>query len=479
MTAWVAGVQLRHDLRAYARPRDGVVIRKLAVLGASGDLTGRYLLPAVARLQEAGALPGGFRMVGVSRDDWDDEAFRAHAAQRLDTHAPDVPGAVRDELCRALRFVRGDVTEPAALRRVLDRPDEPAVVYLALPNTVFTPTLHALDEAGLPPGSRLAIEKPFGDGLRDARALNALIAEMLEEEAVFRVDHFLAKQTVLNVLGLRFANRVFEPVWNALHVERVDLVWDETLGLEGRAGYYDRAGALRDMLQNHLLQLLSLIAMEPPTGLDERALRDRKVDLLRAVRTPSREEAAATSRRARYAAGRVGDRELPAYADEPGVDPDRGTETYAELTLHVDNWRWSGVPFRLRTGKALAHDRREIVVRFRPVPHLPFADEAEPDVLRLSLDPDAIALAVNLNGAGDPFDLEREALAVDLANQDLPPYSRLLREILEGEAALSVRGDEAEEAWRIVEPVLDAWARDEVPLTEYPRGSAGPSRLPA
>ena len=303
-----------------------------------------------------------------------------------------------------------------------------------------------------------------------------LIGEVVREDAVFRIDHFLAEQTVLNLLGLRFANRVFEPVWNSLHVERVDIVWDETVGLEGRAGYYDHAGALRDMVQNHLLQLLSLVAMEPPTHLGERALRDRKVDVLRAVRTPSWEEIVRGTRRGRYVAGHIGDRELPDYAAEPGVDAGRRTETYAAVTLFVDNWRWSGVPFRLRSGKALGADRREIVLHFRPVPHLPFASGAEPDVLQLTLDPDAIALAVNLNGAGDPFVLKREELALDLARHDLPPYSLLLLEILNGQAALSVRGDEAEESWRIVEPIIAAWTADAVPLEDYAAGSALPAR---
>jgi glucose-6-phosphate 1-dehydrogenase len=264
-------------------------------------------------------------------------------------------------------------------------------------------------------------------------------------------------------------------VWNAQHVARVEIVFDETLGLEGRAGYYDRAGALRDMVQNHLLQLLSLVAMEPPASLGERDLRDRERDVLRAVRTPQRDEAAATTVRARYTAGRVGDRELPAYVDEEGVDPTRGTETLAEVRLHVDNWRWAGVPFVLRSGKALSRDRRCISVTFRPVPHLPFDDRpVGPDVLRLNLNPDRIAVEVNLNGAGDPFDLERAALSAEFTPQELPPYSQVLAAVLSGDPTLSIRGDEAEECWRIIEPVLEAWAAGAVPLREYPAGSDGP-----
>ena len=446
------------------------MIRSLVVLGASGDLTARYLLPAVARLQSAGRLPSGFTVTGLAREDWDDEAFRAHAERRLAVHAPDVDEDVRRRLCANLRYQRGDVTDSGSLAPLVAQADGPVVVYLALPPGLFAGTLRGLAAAGVPEGSRLVVEKPFGDGLADARRLNELVHSAFPEHAVFRVDHFLAKQTVLNILGLRFANRIFEPVWNSLHVERVDIVWDETLALEGRAGYYDKAGALRDMLQNHLLQLLALVAMEPPTSLDERALRDRKVDLLRAVHAPSRADIVHGSRRARYTAGKG----HPAYIHEPGVDSNRGTETCAELTLTVDNWRWSGVPFRLRSGKALGRDRREITVRFRPVPHLPFADDTEPDVLRLTLDPDSISLAINLNGAGDWFDLEREELTARLTTQQLPPYSVLLLEVLAGDPTLSIRADEAEECWRIVDPVLAAWAEDAVPLEEYPAGSSGP-----
>jgi glucose-6-phosphate 1-dehydrogenase len=228
------------------------------------------------------------------------------------------------------------------------------------------------------------------------------------------------------------------------------------------------------MVQNHLLQLLAIVAMEPPLAVDAHSLPARKADVLRAVQPPA--DVRTGSVRGRYTAGTAAGRALPRYADEEGVDPARQTETYAEVTVTVDNWRWAGVPFRLRTGKALGADRQEIVVRFRPVPHLPFLDaEPEPDVLRLSLSPDAIALEVNLNGAGDPFDLEREVLAARLAPHDLPAYGLLLRELLDGDTTLSISDVEAEESWRIVGPVLAAWAAGEVPLLDYPAGSAGPA----
>ncbi|SHN78678.1 glucose-6-phosphate 1-dehydrogenase [Geodermatophilus obscurus] len=448
--------------------------RSFVVLGGTGDLTGRLLLPSLARLYETGVLSGETGLLAVARDEWDDQAYRDWARGRLATSAGELPEAARERLVDRLDFARGDVTDPDDLRAALARVDGEPVVYLALPHTLFRPTLTALTEVGLPEGARIVVEKPFGTDRADARALNDLLHRLLPEEAVFRVDHFLAKQTVLNVLGLRFANRVFEPIWNAAHIERVDIVADETLGLEGRAGYYDRSGALRDMVQNHLLQLLALVAMEPPLAVDAHYLPARKADVLRAVRPP--DDVRAGSVRGRYTAGTVAGRALPDYADEDGVDPARETETYAELTVTVENWRWAGVPFRLRSGKALGADRQEIVVRFRPVPHLPFLDaEPEPDVLRLSLSPDAIALEVNLNGAGDPFDLERQVLAARMAPHDLPAYGLLLRELLEGDTTLSISDVEAEESWRIVEPVLAAWAAGEVPLGEYPAGSAGPA----
>jgi glucose-6-phosphate 1-dehydrogenase len=375
-----------------------------------------------------------------------------------------------------MRYAAADVTSPDALRSVLDTAAPPVVVYLALPHTLFAPVITALGRIGLPAGSRLVVEKPFGTDLEDARRLNRLVLAVLDESGVFRVDHFLAKQTVLNLLGLRFANRIFEPVWHAGHVERVDIVFDETLGLEGRAGYYDGAGALLDMVQNHLLQLLCLVAMEPPTSLGERDLRDRKLDVLRAVRSLDQAEVVAGTVRARYTAGRVQGRELPAYVDEPGVRPDRGTETFAQVRFFVDNWRWAGVPFVLRSGKALGRDRREVAVTFRRVPHQTFgADEPAPaDVLRLGLDPDRIALEVNLNGAGDPFDLERADLAAEFPPVELPPYSQLLAAVLAGDPTLSIRGDEAEESWRVIEPILRVWSAGAVPLQAYPAGSDGP-----
>jgi glucose-6-phosphate 1-dehydrogenase len=306
-----------------------------------------------------------------------------------------------------------------------------------------------------------------------AQELNGLLHQNFPENAVFRADHFLGEQTVQNIVGLRFANTVFEPIWNRHHVERVEIIWDETLALEGRAGFYDSTGALKDMIQSHLLQLLALTAMDPPVALNETDLRNRKVGVFRAVKHLSAGDAKRQTVRARYAAGEVEGRRIPAYADEEGIDPERGTETFTQVALEIDNWRWAGVPFVLRSGKALGRDRREISVRFRPVPHLTFGRNSDPaqNVLRLGMSPDTMSLGINVNGPGDPSDLEHVGLQTELAPQRPSEYGRVLLAVLSGNAMLSIRADEAEECWRIVEPVLDAWEAGAVPLLEYPAGS--------
>jgi glucose-6-phosphate 1-dehydrogenase len=287
--------------------------------------------------------------------------------------------------------------------------------------------------------------------------------------------------TVQNILGTRLGNRLLEPVWNSTHIEEVEIVWDETVALEGRAGYYDGVGALKDLVQNHLLQVLCLVAMEPPVSSGERDLRDRKLDVLRSVRPLSERDVAQRTRRARYGAGRIGDRTIPAYAEEPGVDPALGTETYAEVELELESWRWSGTTFRLRTGKALGRDRMEVAVRFRPVPHLPFegAPDPAPNVLRFGLDPEALTLELTGTGPGPYLTLTPLTLEARVAPAALPAYGRLLLDVLNDNPILSIRGDEAEESWRIVDPVVAAWSRGLVPLEEYPAGSEGPPRKPS
>lgn len=446
------------------------------IFGAAGDLTSRYLMPALVHVIKAGHLDPTVSILGVSRQDWTPEQFRRHIADRLKQHADDADPEVIANLLDRLDYRQADVTDRATLSSVFHQVKGPAISYLALPPSLFIPTVETLSDLDLPRGSRIVVEKPFGTDLESARRLNRLIHDSFDEGAVFRVDHFLMKQTIQNILGLRFANRIFGMLWNRDHIERVEITWDETVALENRASYYDRSGALRDMIQNHLLQLLTLVGMEPPVSIDARELRDRKVAVLRAVRRYTPDEVERYTHRARYTAGQVGDVPLPNYTDEDGVDPHLRAETFAQVTLHLDNWRWSGVPFVLRTGKAMAADRHEIVVHFRSVPHLAFEQSPPPpNVLRLQLNPDRMSLGVNINGPGNPFDLERVELKTDCCRQDLPAYARLLLDVIEGDTMLSIRDDEAEESWSIVEPILNAWSEDRVPLLEYPAGSTGPN----
>jgi glucose-6-phosphate 1-dehydrogenase len=454
------------------------MIDRLVIFGATGDLTARYLLPGLGALRAAGLLSERFRLTGSGREDWDDQQFRSWAAAQLERHAPHLPADVRDAVVSASGYRQADVREGASVAAAIgaDGGDGPVAAYLALPPPVFPSAVAALRAAGLPAGSRVILEKPFGEDLATAVALNRVLHEAWSEQEVFRVDHFLAMTTVQNVLGFRLANRVLEPIWNSMHIAAVDIVWEESLALEGRAVYYDGVGALKDMVQNHLLQLLCLIAMEPPVSLGERDLRDRKVDVLRSVRPLTADGAVRNSRRARYTAGRIGDRDVPAYVAEKGVDPSLDTETFAEVTLEVENWRWLGTTFRLRSGKALAGDRKEVLVRFRDVPHMPSGVTVRPgpNVLRFGLEPESLTL--DLTGVGSRVgELRPLSLSAALEPPQLPAYGQLLLDVLNQQVTLSIRGDEAEESWRVVTPVLEAWSAGTVPMEEYPAGSQGPA----
>jgi glucose-6-phosphate 1-dehydrogenase len=451
------------------------MIRQLVIFGASGDLTARFLVPALACLHGAGQLPGGFRVLGLARDPWTTETFRRHLVEKMENVAPDVSVSSREAVVSLMEYEQIDVTDSSQLAKSLEAVTEPAVIYLALPPALFEPAVEALAARRLPRGSKIVLEKPFGEDLASAQALNRLLHESFPEKDVFRLDHFLGKQTVQNMLGLRFANRIFEPLWNSQHIERVEIIWDETLTAAGRASFYDATGALRDMIQNHLLQLLALIAMEPFHSLDERTLRDRKVDVLRAVRRFSPDDVVRHTVRGRYSRGTINGREVAAYVHETGVNGKRDTETFAQVILTIENWRWSGVPFLLRTGKALGADRREIAVHFRAVPHLAFGQQAQPmpNVLTIRLNPDELVLSINVNAPGDLFDLERVHLDSSGESGSLPAYARLLLDVLHGDLTLSIRDDEAEESWRIVEPIVAAWSEGAVPLREYSAGSQG------
>jgi glucose-6-phosphate 1-dehydrogenase len=455
------------------------MIRNFVIFGASGDLTSRYLLPTLAQLWQAQRLGADMQILGIATEDWDAAFFQSYVRAKVKLHAPDVVNAWNKDLGARLKYRKADVAKPEQVRAALASVGEAAVLYLALPPSVLLAAVSSILAARVPEGSRIVLEKPFGTDLQSARAINEKLHQAFPEQAVFRMDHFLGKQTVQNILGLRFANRIFEPVWNSQHIEKVEIIWDETLTVEGRAGFYDSTGALRDMVQNHLLQLLCLVGMEPPPSLGEADLRSYKVALLRAVRRLAPAEIRQWTLRGRYSGGRIGNREVPNYVNEPAIDAKRETETFAQVTVWIDNWRWAGVPFVLRSGKALGEDRREIAIHFKSVPHLVFSDESHPqaNVLRLELNPDRMALGININGLGDPFDLDYIELDVSLAPQDLSAYGKLLLDVMRGDLTLSIRDDEAEESWRIVEPILQAWRDGQVPLREYPAGSKGPDQV--
>ncbi|WP_299951310.1 glucose-6-phosphate dehydrogenase [uncultured Modestobacter sp.] len=429
------------------------MIDRLLLLGATGDLAGRFLLPALAELTAAGRLPTGLQLVGAAEQDWDDARFAAHVAAGLDEHAGDVPPAARQQLVSAARYRRVDLTDPATVNAAVGAlaGAGPVAAYLALPPVLFPAAVRALGAAGLAPGSRIAVEKPFGRDLASARSLNALLAEATggQEQAAYRVDHFLGMPAVAGLLQLRapLAAR-----WDDVHVAQVDVVWEETLDAGGRAGFYDRTGALRDVLQNHLVQVLTLLAMEPPTTPAEADLHRARLALLRSVRVPD----PADTRRARYTAGPAG----PAYTDADGVDPARGTETLAELTLTVDAPRWAGTRFVLRTGKALAADRKQVVLHLRS----PTPLECPPGVERL----DDTRLAIALDDAATAPGGVR-------APGERTAYAAVLADVLSGGSRTAVSAAEAEEAWRFTDPVSRAWAAGAVPLLEYPAGSAGPA----
>jgi glucose-6-phosphate 1-dehydrogenase len=453
-------------------------VQTLLILGASGDLTARLLLPGLGGLL-ASDDEMELLLLGSAAEDWDDERWRAQIAESF--KAAKAEGPAVEAVATKARYIAADATDAGDLGKLLDACEGSPAIYFALPPAVTARACQALTGLELPEHTRLVMEKPFGTDAASAAALNELLAQLVPEDQVFRVDHFLGMSTVLNILGVRFANRILEPVLSAEHVEAVDVVFDEDLGLEGRAGYYDAAGALEDMLQSHLLQVMSLVAMEPPSTMDARDLRDSRAQVLRATRIWD-DDAVASSYRARYTAGEIDGRRLPSYVDEEGIDPALNTETLAELVLAVDTWRWAGVPFRLRSGKALGSPRKEVVVNFKHPARVPtgLVGCDRPDRLRLGINPGGgrLRLDFNISGPGDPFEIDPVTLEADFGAGELPEYGEVIRGALEGDPTLSVRGDMAEECWRIIEPAQKAWRDGAVRLAEYPAGSMGPDGWP-
>jgi len=465
----------------------------LVLFGATGDLAARKLLPAVYDLLADGRLPERFRLLAVVRGDRDDAWFRAHARDAIDAHARrSLDERLWDALEPRIGVVSGDYGSPELFRTLADRLDADdeadggptqRLFYLAISPGFFADTARRLCEAGLGRGAdaptRLLIEKPFGRDLASARELNAAIESSFEERQVFRIDHYLGKETVQNLLVLRFGNGIFEPLWNRTAIDHVQITVAEDIGIGHRAGYYDRAGALRDVIQNHALQLLSLVAMEPPASFDADLVRDEKAKALHAVRPL---DARLDAARGQYAAGWIAGERVPGYREEEDVPPASRTETYAALRVEVDNWRWAGVPFYLRTGKRMPLRTTEVAIAFKPAPHLPFRGlEAPPapNELVISVQPNegaTLQIAAKVPGTAlrmRPVQMDFQ-YGTSFLRESPEAYERLLHDALLGDATLFTRADEVEAAWQIVDPVLGAWeAADDEP-ERYEAGTAGP-----
>lgn len=447
-------------------------IRTLIIFGATGDLTSRLLLPGLGTLLSS-APELRIDVVGSSREPA--EGWEQVVAEAFDSVGASGPAAAHTR--ETARYVAGDVTDAGDLERLLDDVEGPVCLYFALPPAVTAQACEVMAGLDLPEDLVLALEKPIGSDTQTARELNRLVGRLVPEERTFRVDHFLGMPAVLNFVGLRFANRLLEPLMSREHVESVEIVFDETLGLEGRAGFYEATGALRDMIQSHLLQVMALVMMEPPSSFDQVEIPTLTSHVLRATKL-WQDDAAGAATRGRYTAGSVEGRELPDYAAEDGVDPERGTETFAQVVLEVDTWRWNGVPVTLRSGKAIGNPRQEIAITFRRPPHdyeqLPRSGDVAPDVLRMGLEEEQLTLELNVGGPFDSRGMNRVTLSSGMAQPGLTAYGSVLRGVLEGDHTFGVRGDAAEQGWRIVDEVLAAFEDGRVPLLEYPAGSSGP-----
>ena len=472
----------------------------LVVFGASGDLCRRKLLPALARLAARHVMSGAFSVVGVARTEWDDADF-AHLAEDAlaGGGALGAPGD-NGNLVAGFRYVAGDYAQDETFERlaaVLDDLDRTRgtegnrLYYLAVPPTAFPVVVNGLGRHGLnrPPPAwpgafvRLVVEKPFGRDRSTAEALDREVHAAFDERQVFRIDHYLGKDTVQNVLALRFANSLFESTWNRRYIDMLQVTVAETGGVETRGAFYEETGALRDIVQNHVLQVFALVLMEPPAGADADAVRDEKVKALRAVAPPAPDDLATQTVRAQYGPGLVDGLAVRGYRQEPGVPPDSTTETFVAVRLHVENWRWAGVPIYVRTGKRLPKRVSEVAIQYQRPPHVPFGPghvhDHEADVLVIRIHPDdGVAITFGAKAPGRGFEVRRASMEFlyesAFPGEALGPYERLLLDALVGDPTLFLRSDEVAEAWRIVDPIEQAWAEGRPPLVTYPAGTWGP-----
>jgi glucose-6-phosphate 1-dehydrogenase len=472
----------------------------LVIFGATGDLAHRKLLPALYNLAHEGALPERFKLVGVARREKAHEDFAAECRASIREYSRRQPDdQVLDGLLAQVQYIPSNFDDPEgykALARALDALDDEAGVplnrdyYLSTAPEFFPVIVEQLKIAGLHRHDvadvRCIIEKPFGTDLQSARELQQVVSNVFRERQVFRIDHYLGKETVQNVMAFRFANMMFEPIWNRNYIEHIQITGAEDIGIGTRAGYYDNAGALRDLVQNHMLQLVALTCMEPPASFEANKVRDEKVKVLTAITPPDPVDTV----RAQYTAGTSGGEDVVGYLQEPGVAPDSHTETYAALKLEVHNWRWAGVPIYLRTGKRLARKVTEIAVQLKPVPHLAFQTKGsvgvQPNQLILTVQPNE-GVSVSL-GAKIPGSLMRirpvnmEFLyGSAFMSQSPEAYERLILDAMRGDATLFTRNDEVLAQWGIIDPILQAWhgTDGEGPLPTYDSGTAGPPQADA
>ena len=460
------------------------------LFGATGDLAHRMIFPSLYNLLSDGLLPEDFMIIASGRTELDDDAFRVDIDKALQKFvgADRYDADVAERLKAMISYQpveAGNAAQFKTLAKRLDgRAERGLSVYLSTPPSLFAPTAQGLAEAGLiTPKTRIAMEKPIGKDLASSKEVNDGIGALFDESQIFRVDHYLGKETVQNLLALRFGNVMFEPLWNATAIDHVQITVGETVGLEGRVSYYDGVGALRDMVQNHVLQILSIIAMEPPARMDPTAVRDEKVKVLRSLRPMTAETVKTNSVRGQYSPGAVGGEIVTGYADELGKPSD--TETFVALKAHIDNWRWQGVPFYLRTGKRMPTRQSEIQIQFKPVRHSIFgrAGGLEPNTLIIRLQPEEfIRLLIMSKRPGLERDVHLEEVTLDVSltaafagQRRRIAYERLILDLLAGDQTLFVRRDEVEAQWTWIDSIIDGWKEAGVKPSPYASGNWGPS----
>jgi glucose-6-phosphate 1-dehydrogenase len=468
----------------------------VVVFGATGDLTARKLVPALYNLARGRLTPGGFSIIGFARREMTDDQFRASMKEAVTRYSREpIQEDIWDSFARGLHYVVGSFDDAEAYTRLADRLAKQdaahgaggnRLYYMATPPHAYAPISQRLGEAGLSRGAnggwaRLVVEKPFGRDLDSARTLDHDLRRVFRERQVFRIDHYLGKETVQNILVFRFANGIFEPIWNRRYIDNVQVSVAETVGVEGRGSYYEEAGALRDMVQNHLMQVLALVAMEPVASFRGDAVRDEKAKVFHAINAI--DDVAADTVRAQYAAGAIVGEQVAGYRQEPGVAPNSMTETYAALKLEIENWRWAGVPFYLRVGKRLPKRATEVAITFNRAPLALFremgGDNVAPNLLVLRIQPDeGISLRFGAKVPGTRSDVRPVNMDFRYGTSfsiDAPEaYERLLLDAMLGDSTLFTRWDSVEAAWKLLTPVLGAWSSGESPLQFYEAGSWGP-----